>query len=327
VELGYAISSEEHRASDLVRWAREAEDAGFPFALISDHFHPWTDTQGESPFVWGTIGAIAERTDRLRLGTGVTCPTVRIHPAIVAQAAATSAELMDGRFFLGLGTGENLNEHVTGARWPGAEERLEMLEEAIWLIRALWEGKLVTHRGRFFTVDRARIYSLPDEPPPIAIAAAGPRAAELAGRDGDALISTSPDEELISAFESAGGSGKPRYGQLTVCYAESEEQAVRTAHEWWPNAALGGELGQELPLPRHFQQAAETVTPTSPRASSAARIPTGTAGRSTSSTTPGSTTSTSTRSGRTRSRSSRSPAASWLWLRTDAGGLGREGRG
>ncbi len=261
MELGYAISSEEHRASDLVRWAREAEDAGFPFALISDHFHPWTDTQGESPFVWGTIGAIAERTDRLRLGTGVTCPTVRIHPAIVAQAAATSAELMDGRFFLGLGTGENLNEHVTGARWPGAEERLEMLEEAIWLIRALWEGKLVTHRGRFFTVDRARIYSLPDEPPPIAIAAAGPRAAELAGREGDALISTSPDEELISAFESAGGSGKPRYGQLTVCYAESEEQAVRTAHEWWPNAALGGELGQELPLPRHFQQAAETVTP------------------------------------------------------------------
>jgi coenzyme F420-dependent glucose-6-phosphate dehydrogenase len=261
VELGYAISSEEHRASDLVRWAREAEDAGFPFALISDHFHPWTDTQGESPFVWGTIGAIAERTDRLRLGTGVTCPTVRIHPAIVAQAAATSGELMDGRFFLGLGTGENLNEHVTGARWPGAEERLEMLEEAIWLIRALWEGKLVTHRGRFFTVDRARIYSLPDEPPPIAIAAAGSRAAELAGREGDALISTSPDEELISAFESAGGSGKPRYGQLTVCYAESEEQAVRTAYEWWPNAALGGELGQELPLPRHFQQAAETVSP------------------------------------------------------------------
>ncbi len=261
MELGYAISSEEHRASDLVRWAREAEDAGFSFALISDHFHPWTDTQGESPFVWGTIGAIAERTDRLRLGTGVTCPTIRIHPAIVAQAAATSAELMDGRFFLGLGTGENLNEHVTGARWPGAEERLEMLEEAIWLIRALWEGKLVTHRGRFFTVDRARIYSLPGEPPPIAIAAAGSRAAELAGREGDALISTSPDEELISTFESAGGSGKPRYGQLTVCYAESEEQAVRGAHEWWPNAALGGELGQELPLPRHFQQAAETVTP------------------------------------------------------------------
>src|SRR5438067_12300070 len=130
MELGYARSSEEHRPADLVRYAREAEDAGFSFALISDHFHPWTDTQGQSPFVWSVIGAIAEGTERLRLGTGVTCPIIRIHPAIIAQAAATSAELMDGRFFLGVGTGEELNEHVTGARWPGAQERLERLEGA-----------------------------------------------------------------------------------------------------------------------------------------------------------------------------------------------------
>jgi G6PDH family F420-dependent oxidoreductase len=168
---------------------------------------------------------------------------------------------MDGRFFLGVGTGEELNEHVTGARWPGAEERLEMLEEAIWVMRRLWQGDLVTHHGRFFEVDRARIYSLPDEPPAIAVAAAGEQAAELAGKMGDALISTAPDDELVSAFERAGGNDKPRYGQLTVCYATSEREAIETAHSWWPNAAMGGQLGQELALPLHYEQAAELVTP------------------------------------------------------------------
>jgi len=261
MELGYALSSEEHRPPDLVRYAREAEEAGFSFALVSDHFHPWTDAQGQSAFVWSVIGAIAETTDRLRLGTGVTCPLIRIHPAIVAQAAATSAALMDGRFFLGVGTGEELNEHVTGARWPGAEERLEMLEEAIWVIRRLWQGDLVTHHGRFFEVDRARIYSLPDEPPAIAVAAAGEQAAELAGKMGDAMIATAPDGDLVSAFDQAGGGDKPKYGQLTVCYAKSEREAVETAHAWWPNAAMPGQLGQELALPAHYEQAAENVTP------------------------------------------------------------------
>ena len=261
MELGYALSSEEHRPPDLVRYAREAEEAGFSFALVSDHFHPWTDAQGQSAFVWSVIGAIAETTERLRLGTGVTCPLIRIHPAIVAQAAATSAALMDGRFFLGVGTGEELNEHVTGARWPGAEERLEMLEEAIWVIRRLWQGDLVTHHGRFFEVDRARIYSLPDEPPAIAVAAAGEQAAELAGKMGDAMIATAPDGDLVSAFDQAGGGDKPKYGQLTVCYAKSEREAVETAHAWWPNAAMPGQLGQELALPAHYEQAAENVTP------------------------------------------------------------------
>jgi G6PDH family F420-dependent oxidoreductase len=261
VELGYALSSEEHRPADLVRHACEAEEAGFSFALVSDHFHPWTDSQGQSPFVWSVVGGIAVATERLRLGTGVTCPTIRIHPAIIAQAAATSAAMMEGRFFLGVGTGESLNEHVTGERWPGAEERLEMLEEAIWVMRRLWQGDLVTHHGRFFTVDRARIYTLPDELPAIAVAAAGERAAELAGREGDALVTTSPDADVVSAFEQAGGRDKPRYGQLTVCYARSEREAVETAHSWWPNAAITGELGQELPLPRHYEQAAEMVTP------------------------------------------------------------------
>jgi coenzyme F420-dependent glucose-6-phosphate dehydrogenase len=260
LRLGYALSSEEHGPSRLVTLARRAEEAGFGYALVSDHFHPWTDRQGESPFVWSVIGGIAETTERLELGTGVTCPTMRIHPAIVAHAAATAAAMMPGRFFLGVGTGENLNEHVLGQRWPSADIRREMLEEAIEVMRALWTGELTTHRGRWYHVEDARIYSLPDEPPPIAVAAGGAKAAELAGRVGDALISTAPDPEILEAYEAAGGSGR-RYGQLTVCVAEDEEEAKRTAHEWWPNAALKGPLGQELAQPAHFEAAAEMVTP------------------------------------------------------------------
>jgi coenzyme F420-dependent glucose-6-phosphate dehydrogenase len=258
-ELGYALSSEEHGASDLVRNAVRAEECGFSFALISDHFHPWTDTQGESPFVWSVIGAIAASTERLRLGTGVTCPTVRIHPGIIAQAAATSAALMDGRFFLGVGAGENLNEHIFGAYWPSPDERQEMLEEAIDVIRLLWQGGYQTHRGAHYRVENARIYSLPDEPPAIAVAAGGPEAAKLAGEKGDALIATAPDAELVSEYRAAGGDG-PRYGQLTVCYDRDEARARKTALEVWPNAGLGGELTFELPLPRHFEQATETLT-------------------------------------------------------------------
>jgi G6PDH family F420-dependent oxidoreductase len=260
MELGFALSAEEHSPEDLVRHAVAAEEAGFSYALVSDHFHPWLDRQGQSAFVWSVIGAIAQATERLRLGTGVTCPTMRIHPAVIAQAAATSALLMPGRFFLGVGTGENLNEHILGARWPSHEERSEMLEEAVEVMRRLWEGELVSHRGAHYTVDRARLYSIPDEPPAIAVAASGPNAAELAGRIGDALVATAPDRELVERFEDAGGVGKPRYGQLTVCWAEDEREAIRTAHEWWPNAALQGDLGQELPLPRQFRQATETVT-------------------------------------------------------------------
>jgi G6PDH family F420-dependent oxidoreductase len=260
VELGYALSSEEHPPDVLVRNAARAEAAGFGFAMISDHFHPWTDRQGQSPFVWSVLGAIARETETLRVGTGVTCPTIRTHPAVIAQAAATTAALLPGRFSLGVGTGEALNEHVTGARWPSAEERRELLEEAVEIIRLLWQGESVTHLGAHYTVDRAQLYTLPDELPSILVAAAGPEAAELAGRIGDGLVSTAPDEELVRTFRDAGGDGKPCYGQLTVCWAESEKEAIETAYEWWPNAALGGELGQELPLPAHYEQAAATVT-------------------------------------------------------------------
>ncbi|HEY7911853.1 MAG TPA: TIGR03557 family F420-dependent LLM class oxidoreductase [Blastocatellia bacterium] len=258
-EIGYALSSEEHRPNDLVRHASLAEQAGFTFALISDHFHPWIDRQGQSPFVWNVIGAIAQATRRLRLGTGVTCPTIRIHPAIIAQAAATSAAMMPGRFFLGVGTGENLNEHILGDHWPPYEERLEMLEEAVEVIRMLWEGEEKTYRGVHYYVENARIYTLPDEPPPVYVAAGGPVSADAAGRIGDGLITVSPEKELVEKFDGAGGRGKPRIGQVTVCYAADEAKARRTAHEWWPNAALPGQLSQELQTPKFFEQAAKLV--------------------------------------------------------------------
>jgi G6PDH family F420-dependent oxidoreductase len=259
VELGYTLSSEEHPPNRLVGIARLAEDAGFGFALVSDHYHPWIDRQGNSPFVWPVIGGAAHATQRIRLGTGVTCPTIRVHPAIVAQAAATSAAMLPGRFFLGLGSGENLNEHVVGRRYPSAEVRLEMLEDAIEVIRSLWEGKLTSHRGTYYEVENARLYTLPEEPPPIYVAGSGSSSASLAARRGDGLIGTSPSEDFVRAYRDAGGPG-PRYGQLHVCWAEDEAQARRTALEVWPNVAIPGELSQELPLPRHFQQAAQTVT-------------------------------------------------------------------
>src|SRR5215216_2756071 len=258
VELGYAISSEEHEPNALVENARAAEEAGFTFALISDHFHPWIDKQGHSAFVWSVIGAIARETESLRLGTGVTCPLIRIHPAIVAQAAATSASLMPGRFFLGVGTGENLNEHVLGDKWPRPDVRLQMLGEAVDAIRKLWEGDYQTFRSTHYTVEQARLYTLPDEPPPIVIAAAATNAAQLAGEKGDGLMATSPDEEVVQEYRRAGGSG-PMYGKVTGAFARSREEALRLAHKRWPNMALGGSLSQDLALPRDFEAATQTV--------------------------------------------------------------------
>ena len=258
-EIGYTLSSEEQGPRELVGLAARAEEVGFSFAMISDHFHPWIDRQGHSPFVWGVLGGIAERTERIRVGTGVTCPLIRIHPAILAHAAATASVLLEGRFLLGVGTGENLNEHVLGDRWPAADERLDMLQEAVEVIRLLWDGGPQTHRGPHYRVENARIYDLPDDPPPILIAAKGERAGTLAGRLGDGLVGVAPDRDLIEAFERAGGEGKPRYGQLHVCWAEDETSARRIATEWWPNTSVPGELGVELPLPRHFEQAAEVV--------------------------------------------------------------------
>jgi coenzyme F420-dependent glucose-6-phosphate dehydrogenase len=261
MELGYALSSEEHSPADLVVHARAAEEAGFGFGLISDHIHPWVDAQGHSAFVWSVIGGIAQATERFRIGTGVTCPMIRIHPAIVAHAAATCACLMPGRFFLGVGTGENLNEHVLGAKWPAADERLEMLEEAIEVMRLLWQGDYRTHRGKHYTVEDLRIFDLPPEPVEVAVAAMQPQAAELAGRVGDALINVAPKEEIIQNFDKAGGKGKPKYGQVTVCYADSKDEARKTAFEVWPNALVEGSASQELPLPKDFEQLVEGRDP------------------------------------------------------------------
>ena len=258
--LGYKLSSEEFSPNDLVRYGAMAEQSGFEFALISDHFHPWTDAQGQSPFVWSVIGALAHVTRRLVIGTGVTCPTMRIHPVNIAQAAATSAAMLDGRFFLGVGTGENLNEHVVGARWPSIEVRQAMLEEAVMVIRKLWEGGYQDHHGEFFTVENARLYTLPSEAPDIMVAAAGPKSAALAGRIGDGLVCTSPQAELVQAFNRAGRKGKPRYAELTVCWAADERSARRTAHRQWPIAAMEGPLSTELALPAHFQAVARMVT-------------------------------------------------------------------
>jgi G6PDH family F420-dependent oxidoreductase len=260
VELGYALSSEEHSPRELVANARAAEEAGFGFGLISDHIHPWVDRQGHSPFVWSVIGGIAQATERFRIGTGVTCPLIRIHPAIVAHAAATCACLMPGRFFLGLGTGENLNEHVLGDRWPAPDERLELLEEAVEVIRLLWQGGYRTHRGKHYTVEHTRIFDLPAEPIELAVAAMQPRAAELAGRIGDSFVNVSPDEELVRRFDEAGAAGRPKYGQVTCCYAESTEQAKELAWELWPNAAVEGAASQELPYPEHFEQVSQVAS-------------------------------------------------------------------
>lgn len=259
MRLGYTLSSEEFNAPSLVAQAERAEKAGFAFASISDHFHPWVEEQGESPFVWGTLGAISQRTERIELMTGVTCPTTRIHPAIVAQAAATAASLLPGRFSLGVGTGENLNEHILGGRWPGVVERQDRLEEAIEVIRGLWEGKLMSHRGKHFTVENARVYSLPEELPPLLVAVAGESSVELAAHRGDGLIGTAPIPESVEQFRSEGGEGKPTYGQLHVCWAEEEDAAKKLALKQWPNGAISGSYFLELPLPAHFEEAAETL--------------------------------------------------------------------
>ena len=259
-EFGYWLSSEEHTPSDLVRNAVMAERAGFEWAMISDHYHPWIDAQGHSAFVWSVIGGIASTTERLHLGTGVTAPIIRIHPAILAQAAATSAAMMPGRFFLGVGTGENLNEHVTGERWPPYPVRAEMLREAVEVMRLLWQGGLKSHRGKYYTVENARLYTLPEQPPPILVAAGGPKSAKLAAEIGDGLINSSPGKEVVNAYKQAGGKDRPVHGQFTFCWARTYDEALDSAHKRWPTSALKGTLTQELPLPSNFEDAASLVT-------------------------------------------------------------------
>jgi len=259
MKVGLKLCAEERSATDLVADAVRAEEAGFDFAALSDHFHPWIDEQGESPFAWAVLGGIATVTDRIEVGTGVTCPTIRIHPAIVAQAAATVATMMPGRSFLGVGTGERLNEHVTGEHWPRPDVRRDMLREAVAAIRALWSGELVTSRGEHCVVDGARLYSVPDDPPPVLVSASGSESVALAAEIGDGLIGTAPDADLLSTYRAEAGEGRVAYAEITVCWNEDPDEAMDTVLRRWPNVALPGSLNAELALPKHFEDATKLV--------------------------------------------------------------------
>ncbi|MFF7586298.1 TIGR03557 family F420-dependent LLM class oxidoreductase [Kitasatospora purpeofusca] len=258
-EYGYFLSCEEFTPAELLEQARLAEQAGFARLAISDHFHPWNDAQGNSPFVWSMIGALSQAVD-LPVTTLVTCPTVRLHPAVTAQAAATSSVLLDGRFVLGVGTGEALNEHIHGDRWPSFEDRAAMLEEAIEVMRELFTGRVVSRHGQHYTVDNARLYTPPAGPLPIYVSGFGPNAAELAGRIGDGFVTMTPDADLVRVFHGAGGRGKPVIGGVKVCWSTDRDRAVDTVHRLWPTELLPGELAQILPTPAHFEQAGELVT-------------------------------------------------------------------
>jgi G6PDH family F420-dependent oxidoreductase len=258
MHIGYFLSCEEYSPEQLIEQTVAAERAGFDALWISDHFHPWNDEQGQSPLVWSMIGAISQVCS-LPVTTAVTCPTVRTHPAIIAQAAATSARLLGGRFTLGVRTGEALNEHILGDPWPSLDIRLEMLEEAVQLIRELWTGEVLTHHGRHYQVDTARIYTLPDQAPPIYMSAFGPKALEVAGRIADGFIGTQDDADMVSSFKQRSG-GKPAQGGYKVAWADTDDEGVGHAHRLWANAGIPGELGQVLPSPRHFEQASQLVT-------------------------------------------------------------------
>ncbi|MBI3927150.1 MAG: TIGR03557 family F420-dependent LLM class oxidoreductase [Armatimonadetes bacterium] len=257
--LGYSLVGEEHSPRALVRHAVLAEEAGFEFAFVSDHYHPWCEAQGHSPHVWSLLGALSQVTRRMHLGTAVTCPGIRNHPVLVAQAAATCAILAENRFFLGVGTGEHLNEHVTGRGWPAFPERLAMLAESIEVIRLLWRGEACSHRGRFYSADRARVYDLPSKPPPIYMAASGPGAAAAAAKLADGLIGLGADAPVVSAYR-RGGTG-PCFTQLSVCWAPRMDQALETVCRLWPVIALPGTLYVDLATPADFEAATRLIRP------------------------------------------------------------------
>src|SRR4051794_14926553 len=265
MRIGYFLSTEEYGPAALLEQARAAEEAGFEGLWISDHFHPWNDEQGNSPFVWSMIGAISQVCS-LPVTTAVTCPTVRIHPAVVAQAAATTGQLLEGRFTLGVGTGEALNEHILGDPWPTVDRRLEMLEEAVALIRELWTGRVVSWQGTHYRVDHARIYNLPEPPPQIFVSGFGPKAIDVAARIGDGYINTAPDADMVKRFKDLSG-GKPAQAGAKVAFAPTREEGWDHAHRLWPNSGLPGEMSQVLPTPEHFEQVSQLVTPESTRES------------------------------------------------------------
>ena len=258
--FGYKLMSEEHGAKALVENAARAEDAGFDFVSISDHFHPWLESQGHSPFAWSVLGAIAQATSRIALTTGLTCPIIRYHPAIVAQAAATVALLSDNRFTLAVGAGERLNEHVTGARWPSVPERHAMLAEAIDIFRQLWSGGVHTHVGEHFTIDHARLYDVPSAPIPVIVGVSGSRSIALARAKADGIMATEPKADLVSGFHGQGKRG-PCYSEVALAYAPTVAQGRAIAHERFRFGALGWAVNSELPTVAGFEAATRFITP------------------------------------------------------------------
>ena len=262
VKIGFKLVSEVFGPHELISYAKHAEEAGFDFAAISDHYHPWLSQQGNSPFVWSTLGGISQVTEDLGLMTGVTCPTIRQHPALVAQAVATVATLMPGRFILGVGSGENLNEHNYGDHWPPAPIRIDMLAEAVDVIRTLWQGGMQDYEGCYYHVENAQIYTLPEELPPIYMAADGPIAATTAANNGDGLIVSGGKKEILDIFNDAGGKGKPSHAEVSLSWAETDEKAVDLVYKWWPLAGIKGSKGKlswEIPTPTHFEGLVENV--------------------------------------------------------------------
>lgn len=261
VRFGYTMMCEQSRPDQLVRDVQRAEDAGFDFSVISDHYFPWLESQGHSGYAWSILGAAANATSSIGLMSYVTCPTMRYHPAVVAQKAATMQILSGGRFRLGLGAGENLNEHVVGQRWPAAGSRHEMLAEAVAVITALLDGEHVNHRGRHFDVESAHLYDLPDDRVPVGIAVSGEQSCGLAGRTADLMIATEPKPELGEMFDAAGGQGKPRVGQIAMCYDPDRDAAVQRAHDQFRWFGLGWKVNADLPGPSSFEAATQFVTP------------------------------------------------------------------
>jgi G6PDH family F420-dependent oxidoreductase len=260
-KYGYTLMTEQAGPVQLVRDAQAAEQAGFDFEVMSDHFSPWLDSQGHAPNAWTTLGAVAQATSRVELMTYVTCPIMRYHPAVVAQQAATAGLLSEGRFLLGLGAGENLNEHVVGRGWPSANVRHEMFEEAVQIIRELFTGEYVNFAGKHFRVDSAKLWDVADEPPPLGLAISGAQSATLAAEFADAMIAVEPDADLVQQFDEKGGKGKRRIGQVPICWDPSKDAAIERAHDQFRWFGSGWKVNAELPGTAAFAGASQFVRP------------------------------------------------------------------
>jgi G6PDH family F420-dependent oxidoreductase len=259
VRFGYTLMTEQSGPRELVRYAQQAEDAGFDFEVSSDHYSPWLTTQGHSPYAWSVLGAVAQATSRVELMTYVTCPTMRYHPAVVAQKSATMQLLSEGRFILGLGSGESLNEHVVGEGWPGVDTRQTMLEEAVEIIRELHSGELVTFDGEYFRVDSARVWDTPDDGVPIGIAVSGGDSIERFAPLGDHMIAVTPEKDLVQGWDAAHPGASRKIGQVPISWDPDLETAVERAHDQFRWFGGGWQVNADLPTPAGFAAASKFV--------------------------------------------------------------------